>query len=226
MNVLPNSTVYEGEILEVVCRVINPPTNIEVFLTRDRRILKQAQVALNHRFTAQEGDSGELVCKAVWGSVQKETYQTITVKGKKRIFCLLWHLVPYYQSSKLFLFSNIPHIHYVMFDLFPLQQSCFRSHAWLWTPLTYLRGTGCMWPALYPVTPVTRSTSTACTSPSTEIMSKSPAKTHSALRRTLLKTATTPVKWMWLLQNKILWKKAKRLLLKQKVSHRNKWIDH
>lgn len=89
MNVLPNSTVYEGEILEVVCRVINPLKNIEVFLTTDRRILKQAKVALSHQFTAHEGDSGELVCKAVWGSVQKETYQTITVRGKNRIFCLI-----------------------------------------------------------------------------------------------------------------------------------------
>ncbi|XP_073351050.1 platelet endothelial cell adhesion molecule [Pagrus major] len=80
MNVLPNSTVYEGDILEVVCKVINPPKNIHVFLTKDRRILKQAPVALNHQFTAQESDSGELVCKAEWGNVQKETYKIITVK--------------------------------------------------------------------------------------------------------------------------------------------------
>lgn len=83
MNVLPSPDVYEGDVLEVVCRVVSPPKNVEVFLKKDRSILKQAQISLNHRFTAQDGDSGELVCKAEWGSVQKETYKTITVKGKK-----------------------------------------------------------------------------------------------------------------------------------------------
>ncbi|KAF1379306.1 hypothetical protein PFLUV_G00174720 [Perca fluviatilis] len=80
MNVLPSPEVFEGDIIEVVCKVVRPPKNIEVFLTRNRRILKQATVGLIHRFTAQEGDSGELVCKAEWGNVQKETYQTIKVK--------------------------------------------------------------------------------------------------------------------------------------------------
>ncbi|KAI4822844.1 hypothetical protein KUCAC02_008369 [Chaenocephalus aceratus] len=80
MNVLPSAEVYEGEIIEVVCKVVNPPKNVEVFLTRDRRILKQAPVSLSHRFIAKEGDSGELVCKAEWGNVHKETYKTITVK--------------------------------------------------------------------------------------------------------------------------------------------------
>lgn len=89
MNVLPSSNVFEGDILEVVCKVVSPLRNIEVFLTRDRRILKQAPVSLSHRFTAQEGDSGELACKAEWGNVQKESYKTITVKGKNRISSLL-----------------------------------------------------------------------------------------------------------------------------------------
>ncbi|XP_068606119.1 platelet endothelial cell adhesion molecule [Brachionichthys hirsutus] len=80
MNVLPFSDVYEGDVIEVICKVVSPLKDIEVFLTRDRRILKQAPVSLVHRFTVKEGDSGELVCKAEWGSVQKETYHTITVQ--------------------------------------------------------------------------------------------------------------------------------------------------
>ncbi|KAM6966719.1 platelet endothelial cell adhesion molecule [Tautogolabrus adspersus] len=80
VNVLPSSDVYEGDVIEVVCKVVSDLKNIEVFLTKDRRILKQAPVSLSHRFTAQEGDSGELVCKSEWGNVQKETYQSITVK--------------------------------------------------------------------------------------------------------------------------------------------------
>ncbi|XP_035037180.1 platelet endothelial cell adhesion molecule isoform X1 [Hippoglossus stenolepis] len=80
MNVLPSPTVYEGDVIEVVCKVVNSLQDVNVFLTRDRRILKEALVSLNHRFTAQDGDSGELVCKAEWGNVQKETYQQIIVK--------------------------------------------------------------------------------------------------------------------------------------------------
>ncbi|XP_037649344.1 platelet endothelial cell adhesion molecule isoform X3 [Sebastes umbrosus] len=80
MNVLPSPDVYEGDIIEVVCKVVSPLNNIDVFLTKDRRILKKARVSLSHRYRTREGDSGELVCKAEWGNVQKETYQTITVK--------------------------------------------------------------------------------------------------------------------------------------------------
>ncbi|AWP18711.1 putative platelet endothelial cell adhesion molecule-like isoform 3 [Scophthalmus maximus] len=80
MNVLPSPHVYEGDLMEVVCKVVNSLKNVDVFLTRDRRILKKAAVSLSHRFRAQEGDSGELVCKAEWGNLQKETYQVITVK--------------------------------------------------------------------------------------------------------------------------------------------------
>lgn len=82
MNVLPSPNVYEGDILEVVCKVVSKLQNVEVYLTMDKKILKQAPVSLSHRFTAYVEHSGELACKAVWGNVQKETYQTIKVKGK------------------------------------------------------------------------------------------------------------------------------------------------
>lgn len=82
MNVLPSSNVSEGDIVEVVCKVVSDLKNVEVYLTMDKRILKQAPISLIHRFTASVENSGELVCKAQWGNVQKETYQTITVNGK------------------------------------------------------------------------------------------------------------------------------------------------
>ncbi|XP_036946015.1 platelet endothelial cell adhesion molecule isoform X2 [Acanthopagrus latus] len=128
MNVLPNSTVYEGEILEVVCRVINPPTNIEVFLTRDRRILKQAQVALNHRFTAQEGDSGELVCKAVWGSVQKETYQTITVKELFSKPRLTLNPIDIFEGDKLHVACSVPSYARDKIDINSMHFSIYRDN--------------------------------------------------------------------------------------------------
>uniref|UniRef100_A0A672F8T2 Platelet endothelial cell adhesion molecule n=1 Tax=Salarias fasciatus TaxID=181472 RepID=A0A672F8T2_SALFA len=82
MNVLPSTDVFEGDVVTVFCTVVGSPLrNIEVFLTKDRRILKQVRAtALSHNFTAEEGDSGELVCKAEWGNVQKEAYRAITVR--------------------------------------------------------------------------------------------------------------------------------------------------
>ena len=89
MNVLPSTTVYEGDIIEVVCRVVNPPAkNVEVFLNKDKRVLKKASVSLSHRYTVQSGESGEFVCKAEWGSTQKETHQFVRVKGKYWTACV------------------------------------------------------------------------------------------------------------------------------------------
>uniref|UniRef100_A0A8C6TLM5 Platelet endothelial cell adhesion molecule n=1 Tax=Neogobius melanostomus TaxID=47308 RepID=A0A8C6TLM5_9GOBI len=80
MNILPSPEVYEGDLIEVVCRVVGAHEDVYVFLIKDRKILKRMPVSLSHRFRPQEGDSGELVCKAEWKALQKETYQTITVK--------------------------------------------------------------------------------------------------------------------------------------------------
>jgi len=83
MNILPSQTEFEGDVVEVICKVVAIPLkNIEVFLMKDERILKKAASALSHQFTAQEGGSGELVCKAQWGSVQKQNSKEFTVKGK------------------------------------------------------------------------------------------------------------------------------------------------
>ncbi|XP_041831004.1 platelet endothelial cell adhesion molecule [Melanotaenia boesemani] len=82
MNVLPSLTVFEGDVVDIICKVVDIPLkNIEVFLTKGRRVLKKSpNTALSHLITIQEGDSGEFVCKAEWGNVQKESYITITVK--------------------------------------------------------------------------------------------------------------------------------------------------
>ncbi|XP_029015677.1 platelet endothelial cell adhesion molecule isoform X2 [Betta splendens] len=79
MNVLP-SPVFEGEVVEFTCQVINPPPGIELFLKKDSRILQQTNSTLIHRFSAKDSDSGEFMCKAEWDSVQKETYKSVVVK--------------------------------------------------------------------------------------------------------------------------------------------------
>uniref|UniRef100_A0A3B4XW03 Platelet endothelial cell adhesion molecule n=1 Tax=Seriola lalandi dorsalis TaxID=1841481 RepID=A0A3B4XW03_SERLL len=83
MNVLPSSNVTEGDLMEVVCKVNTSQEKVEVFLTKDSKVLKKARVSLNHRFIAK--DSGKLVCKAERGNVQKETYKEITLFSKPRL---------------------------------------------------------------------------------------------------------------------------------------------
>ncbi|KAM4635424.1 platelet endothelial cell adhesion molecule [Polymixia lowei] len=80
MNVLPSTTVFEGDLIEVICKVVNPPSDLNVYLIKDRLVLKKSSVSLSHRYRMQEGDSGEFVCKSEWNSVQKETYSTVIVK--------------------------------------------------------------------------------------------------------------------------------------------------
>ena len=94
MNVLPSTVVFEGDVLEVVCKVVHPPVSppVEVFLNKDKRVLKKASVSLVHRYEVQSGDSGEFVCKAEWGSTQKETHQFVRVKGEYRTTCVSFPL--------------------------------------------------------------------------------------------------------------------------------------
>lgn len=92
INMVPSHSVYEGAVVEVVCKVVDSPLkDINLFLTKDRKILKKVtSTALSHRFTAQDGGSGELVCKAEWGNVQKNNNLSITVKRKSSLQQLYW----------------------------------------------------------------------------------------------------------------------------------------
>uniref|UniRef100_A0A8C7S325 Platelet endothelial cell adhesion molecule n=1 Tax=Oncorhynchus mykiss TaxID=8022 RepID=A0A8C7S325_ONCMY len=78
MNILPD--VIEGDIVEFVCRVVIPPPNVTVFLTKAKRMLKTAYISLSHSLRVLAEDSGEYVCKADRGNVQKEAYESIKVK--------------------------------------------------------------------------------------------------------------------------------------------------
>ncbi|KAG7281154.1 hypothetical protein CRUP_032857, partial [Coryphaenoides rupestris] len=77
MNVLPSGNVIEGDVVELVCKVVNPPGGVGVYLNKDQKVLKWAAVGLSHLITVGVADSGEYVCKAVYGATQKETFKTI-----------------------------------------------------------------------------------------------------------------------------------------------------
>uniref|UniRef100_A0A4W5KW57 Platelet endothelial cell adhesion molecule n=1 Tax=Hucho hucho TaxID=62062 RepID=A0A4W5KW57_9TELE len=80
MNILPGKDVIEGDLVKFFCRVVNPPPNVTVFLTKDKRVLKTASISLSHSLSVLEEHSGEYVCKANRGNVQKEAYESIKVK--------------------------------------------------------------------------------------------------------------------------------------------------
>lgn len=86
LNITPNMTInpndiYEPDIVEVICRVQVHLETIEIFLIKDQTILKRAKgKVLIHRYRPKVTDSGELVCKAEWRNVQKESYKTLVVK--------------------------------------------------------------------------------------------------------------------------------------------------
>lgn len=82
MNVFPSQSVYEGDKLTVICRV-HTQNDVELYLIKGKEILQRARNSLTHQFQVKEGDSGELVCRSEWGTVQKENYTPITVKGRK-----------------------------------------------------------------------------------------------------------------------------------------------
>ncbi|XP_054892246.1 platelet endothelial cell adhesion molecule isoform X2 [Poeciliopsis prolifica] len=89
MTILPND-IYEPDIVEVTCKVQIHLEDIEIFLVKDRTILKRTTgKTLIHRYSPKPTDSGELVCKAEWRNVQKENYKTIKVKevfSKPRLY--------------------------------------------------------------------------------------------------------------------------------------------
>ncbi|XP_047428617.1 platelet endothelial cell adhesion molecule isoform X2 [Mugil cephalus] len=86
MTVIPSTDVYEGDVLEVTCKVeykAREGDNFELFLKKGGRILKSTNITiLIHRLLVQENLSGELECKAERGNVQKETYIPITAKER------------------------------------------------------------------------------------------------------------------------------------------------
>ncbi|KAF7659201.1 hypothetical protein LDENG_00001590 [Lucifuga dentata] len=138
MNVMPSSNVYEGDIIEVVCRVVHPLRNIEVFLTKDRKVLKKASVSLNHRMTVQAGDSGELVCKAEWNEVQKETYLSITVKELFSVPQLIVEPIDIFEGKHFKLTCSVSIYSPERINNETMQFSIYKDHVQLTKTDTYI----------------------------------------------------------------------------------------
>nr|XP_055041239.1 platelet endothelial cell adhesion molecule isoform X2 [Misgurnus anguillicaudatus] len=70
IKIVPSKNVVEGDRVQVTCQV-KDPSNLEVFLTKGKNLLHQFHTSFTHSFTVRAEDSGEYVCKAEKGNVQK-----------------------------------------------------------------------------------------------------------------------------------------------------------
>ncbi|XP_024128313.1 platelet endothelial cell adhesion molecule isoform X2 [Oryzias melastigma] len=107
VSVHPSALIFEEDVVEVFCRVVDGP-DVEVFLTKDKIILKKVSgKMLEYKFTAKERDSGEYICKAEWGNVQKENYKTIKVKELFSKPKLILEPVDLFEGDRFKLTCNI-----------------------------------------------------------------------------------------------------------------------
>ncbi|XP_073712971.1 platelet endothelial cell adhesion molecule-like [Misgurnus anguillicaudatus] len=70
IKISPSKNVVEGDRVQVTCQV-KDSSNLEVFLTKGSTLLHQLHTSFTHSFTVRAEDSGDYVCKAEKGNVQK-----------------------------------------------------------------------------------------------------------------------------------------------------------
>ncbi|XP_067238833.1 platelet endothelial cell adhesion molecule isoform X2 [Chanodichthys erythropterus] len=72
IHISPKENVVEGDRVQIQCKVQNHP-GLELFLTKGFTVLYKLNTNFTHSLTVRAEDSGEYVCKAEKGSVQKKT---------------------------------------------------------------------------------------------------------------------------------------------------------
>lgn len=79
--ITPVKNVVEGDRVKIQCEV-KAPSDLEVFLTKGNTVLQKSHTTFLHSFTVRAEDSGDYVCKAEKGSVQKTATSRLNVAGK------------------------------------------------------------------------------------------------------------------------------------------------
>ncbi|XP_057203130.1 platelet endothelial cell adhesion molecule isoform X2 [Triplophysa rosa] len=74
----PSTDVVEGDRVKIQCEV-KDPSDLEVFLTKGNTVLQKSHASFLHSFTVRAEDSGDYVCKAEKGSVQKMATSQLNV---------------------------------------------------------------------------------------------------------------------------------------------------
>ncbi|XDV13930.1 hypothetical protein PO909_002228 [Leuciscus waleckii] len=78
ISISPNANVVEGDRVQITCQV-QYPSDLDLFLTKGNTILHKYHTTFTHSFTVRAEDSGDYVCKAEKGSVQKRAVYGLNV---------------------------------------------------------------------------------------------------------------------------------------------------
>ncbi|XP_039509987.1 platelet endothelial cell adhesion molecule isoform X5 [Pimephales promelas] len=78
ISIFPNTNVVEGDRVLITCQV-RDSSDLELFLTKGNTLLNQSKSTFTYSLTVRAEDSGDYVCKAEKGSVQKKTVYELNV---------------------------------------------------------------------------------------------------------------------------------------------------
>ncbi|XP_042576835.1 platelet endothelial cell adhesion molecule-like isoform X2 [Cyprinus carpio] len=70
ISISPKGNVVEGDMVQITCKV-NYPSDLELYLTKNNTVLHESHTTFRKSLVVRAEDSGEYVCKAEKGSVQK-----------------------------------------------------------------------------------------------------------------------------------------------------------
>ncbi|KAK7174197.1 hypothetical protein R3I93_001404 [Phoxinus phoxinus] len=86
ISISPNANVVEGDRVQITCKV-QYPSDLELFLTKGNTVLRQFHTTFTYSLTVRAEDSGDYVCKAEKGTVQRKTdyYLNVTELFSKPI---------------------------------------------------------------------------------------------------------------------------------------------
>lgn len=80
ISISPKVNVVEGDRVQIKCQV-QYPSVLDLFLTKGNTVLRQYHTTFTYSLTVRAEDSGDYVCKAEKGSVQKRAVYGLNVRG-------------------------------------------------------------------------------------------------------------------------------------------------
>ncbi|XP_043091108.1 platelet endothelial cell adhesion molecule isoform X2 [Puntigrus tetrazona] len=78
ISISPKGNVVEGDRVQIACKV-QYPSNLELYLTKGSNILQKSHTTFTQSLVVRADDSGDYVCKAEKGSVQKKAVYHLNV---------------------------------------------------------------------------------------------------------------------------------------------------
>lgn len=80
ISISPKGNVVEGDRVQITCEV-QYPSDLELYLTKGNTVLRESHTTFTYSFVVRAEDSGDYVCKAEKGRVQKKAVYELNVTG-------------------------------------------------------------------------------------------------------------------------------------------------